>query len=219
MSRDYAEDLMGKFLGFGAGHAMCAYLGILRGHSYIHEAIADPLLRPMIQRAIQTSRRSLLSVDVATGADVVKSIEWIVTRYGNADLGDPLTRVARDPIRKLSPDGPLVGAAHLVLRTTGRVPASRAPSRARWPTATTTTPSRASSRRCSPATGSRPSSGGVRAGGRRSASPRGDADLDAHGAPTASLVGGPHDHHRLARARPPGRAARVGRSTPWGWRR
>ena len=122
MSRDYAEDLMGKFLGFGAGHAMCAYLGILRGHSYIHEAIADPLLRPMIQRAIQTSRRSLLSVDVATGAEVVKSIEWIVTRYGNADLGDPLTRVARDPIRKLSPDGPLVGAAHLVLRTTGRVP-------------------------------------------------------------------------------------------------
>ena len=82
---------------------------------------------------------------------------------------------------------PLVGAAHLVLRTTGRRcrAASRAPSRARWPTATTTTPSRASSRRCSPATGSRPCSGGVRAGGRRSASPRGDADLrDTHGAPT-----------------------------------
>jgi mannitol-1-phosphate 5-dehydrogenase len=123
VSRDYAEDLMGKFLGFGAGHAMCAYLGILRGHTYIHEAISDPLLRPMIQRAIQTSRRSLLSVDVATGAEVVRSIEWIITRYGNAGLGDPLTRVARDPIRKLAPDGPLVGAAQLVHRTTGRVPA------------------------------------------------------------------------------------------------
>lgn len=122
-SADYAEDLMAKFLGFGAGHAMCAYLGILRGHRYIHEAIADPLLRPMIQRSIQTSRRSLLSVDTASGAEVVRAIEWMITRYDNADLGDPLTRVARDPIRKLAPDGPLVGAARLVHRVTGRVPA------------------------------------------------------------------------------------------------
>ena len=122
-SDGYAEELMAKFLGFGAGHAMCAYLGILRGHRYIHEAISDPLLRPMIQRSLQTSRRSLLSVEAATGADVVRSIEGILTRYGNAGLSDPLTRVARDPIRKLAPDGPLLGAARLVHRVTGRVPA------------------------------------------------------------------------------------------------
>ena len=202
MSRDYAEDLMGKFLGFGAGHAMCAYLGILRGHSYIHEAIADPLLRPMIQRAIQTSRRSLLSVDVATGADVVKSIEWIVTRYGNADLGDPLTRVARDPIRKLSPDGPLVGAAHLVLRTTGRErlrarhrERAGLPQRRRRPVARAPGDARPRRDRVRPR-------GGVRAGGRRSASPRGDADLpDAHGAPTG--VAG----RRTPRSSPPSQSA------------
>jgi mannitol-1-phosphate 5-dehydrogenase len=123
VSDDYAQDLMAKFLGFGAGHAMCAYLGVLRGHTFIHEAISDPLLRPMIQRSLQTSRRSLLSVDVATGADVAQSIEWVITRYGDTGLGDPLTRVARDPIRKLAPDGPLVGAARLVHRVTGRVPA------------------------------------------------------------------------------------------------
>jgi mannitol-1-phosphate 5-dehydrogenase len=123
VSDDYARDLMAKFLGFGAGHAMCAYLGVLRGHTFIHEAISDPLLRPMIQRSLQTSRRSLLSVDVATGADVAQSIEWVITRYGDTGLGDPLTRVARDPIRKLAPDGPLVGAARLVHRVTGRVPA------------------------------------------------------------------------------------------------
>jgi mannitol-1-phosphate 5-dehydrogenase len=122
-SRDYAGDLMAKFLGFGAGHAMCAYLGILRGHHFIHEAIADPVLRPMIQRSLQTSRRSLLSVEAATGEEVVRSIEEMLTRYGNAGLGDPLTRVAREPIRKLAPDGPLLGAARLVHRVTGRVPA------------------------------------------------------------------------------------------------
>jgi mannitol-1-phosphate 5-dehydrogenase len=122
-SADYAGELMGKFLSFGAGHAMCAYLGVLRGHRYIHEAIEDPLLRPLIQRSLQTSRRSLLSVDAASGADVARTIEWILTRYGDAGLDDPLTRVARDPIRKLSPDGPLVGAAQLVHRVTGRVPA------------------------------------------------------------------------------------------------
>jgi mannitol-1-phosphate 5-dehydrogenase len=118
----YAEDLMAKFLGFGAGHAMCAYLGLLRGHTFIHEAIADPLLRPMIQRSLQTSRRSLLSVDAASGQEVVRSIEEVITRYTNAGLNDPLTRVARDPIRKLASDGPLVGAALLVQRVTGRVP-------------------------------------------------------------------------------------------------
>jgi mannitol-1-phosphate 5-dehydrogenase len=121
-STDYAGELMGKFLSFGAGHAMCAYLGILRGHGYIHEAAEDPLLRPLIQRSLQTSRRSFLSVEEASGEEVARTIEWILTRYGDAGLDDPLTRVARDPIRKLSPDGPLVGAAHLVHRVTGRVP-------------------------------------------------------------------------------------------------
>ena len=119
----YADDLMAKFLGFGAGHAMCAYLGLLRGHTFIHEAIDDPLLRPMIQRSLRTSRRALLSIDAESGADVAQSIEDIITRYTNTGLGDRLTRVARDPIRKLAADGPLVGAARLVQRVTGRVPA------------------------------------------------------------------------------------------------
>jgi mannitol-1-phosphate 5-dehydrogenase len=114
----YHEHLVAKRFVFGAGHVLCAYLGARRGHLHIHDAANDPLIRPLVAGALAASRAALL----ATGGQSTGSVEWVMRRYANAELGDLVRRVGRDPIRKLSPAGPLVGPARLATRVTGRVP-------------------------------------------------------------------------------------------------
>jgi mannitol-1-phosphate 5-dehydrogenase len=114
----YHEHLVAKRFVFGAGHVLCAYLGARRGHVHIHDAANDRLLWPVIARALMASRTALL----ATGGHSTGSVEWVMRRYANADLRDLVRRVGRDPIRKLSPAGPLVGPARLATQVTGRVP-------------------------------------------------------------------------------------------------
>jgi mannitol-1-phosphate 5-dehydrogenase len=114
----YEEHLQAKRFVFSAGHALCAYLGLSRGHRYIHEAVGDPLVRPLIARSLCASRRALLGA----GARDTGPVEWVLERYADDELADPLLRVARDPIRKLSPGGPLVGPAMLVVEATGTAP-------------------------------------------------------------------------------------------------
>jgi mannitol-1-phosphate 5-dehydrogenase len=114
----YEEHLRSKRFVFSAGHALCAYLGLSRGHTYIHEAAADPLARRLIARSLCASRRALLGAGVRDTGPV----EWVLERYADEELADPLLRVARDPIRKLAPGGPLVGPAMLVVEATGTVP-------------------------------------------------------------------------------------------------
>ena len=52
----YDELLRDKRFVFGAGHALCAYLGLRRGHRFIHEAVRDPLLLPLITTSLEASR-------------------------------------------------------------------------------------------------------------------------------------------------------------------
>jgi mannitol-1-phosphate 5-dehydrogenase len=114
----YHEHLRAKRFVFSAGHALCAYLGVRRGHEFIHDAVGDPLLRASIARSLAASQRALLD---AGGQDAA-AVEWVLERYANAELSDPLRRVARDPMRKLSAHGPLVGPARLIIEATGKVP-------------------------------------------------------------------------------------------------
>jgi mannitol-1-phosphate 5-dehydrogenase len=125
-TRRYEEHLTAKRLVFSAGHALCAYLGARRGHQWVDEAATDPLLRPLIQRAMRESRRALVGAHPDSGGALEGPVEWALERYANAELHDPVRRVARDPMRKLGPEGPLVGAARWVSRTTGEVPSGLA---------------------------------------------------------------------------------------------
>jgi mannitol-1-phosphate 5-dehydrogenase len=118
----YRERLLEKAVGFSAGHMLCAYLGALRGHRLIDRAVADPQLRPLIQRSLLQARTAFLRAH-ALDDEVEGPVELALERYADARLGDPVARVARDPVRKLAPEGPLVAPARLVLETTLRVPA------------------------------------------------------------------------------------------------
>jgi mannitol-1-phosphate 5-dehydrogenase len=117
----YKARLREKLFVFGAGHHLCAYLGACARHERVDEAANDPFLRAGIID-------SLLEVCSALELrDGVLRDPWVpvidaLHRYDNDALEDPIRRVARSPIRKLAPAGPLVGPAKLVCETFGRVP-------------------------------------------------------------------------------------------------
>jgi mannitol-1-phosphate 5-dehydrogenase len=119
----YQALLQEKLFVFSAGHALCAYLGTLRGHRFVDEAVHDPVLHPLIAGCLLESRRALLSLYPALGHDVRGPVARALQRFANAELADPLTRVARDPIRKLAPEDRLLGPARLIQRASGCAPA------------------------------------------------------------------------------------------------
>ncbi|MBI4310745.1 MAG: hypothetical protein HY681_03095 [Chloroflexi bacterium] len=121
ISHDYPAWIARKLYIYNAGHAACAYLGYLKGYRYIHAAIRDPEIRAVVVGAMTEGQQGVAaSFGVQYGGDR-RDLEDVLLRFENAALGDPISRVGREPLRKLRPDDRLVGAAHLAERA-GIVP-------------------------------------------------------------------------------------------------
>jgi mannitol-1-phosphate 5-dehydrogenase len=121
ITRRYGARLREKLFVFGAGHHLCAYLGASCHYERVDEAVRDPFLRVLLMESLLEVCSALERADGAT-SDPWGSITDAVGRYENEQLEDPISRVARSPLRKLAPTGPLVGPAKLVQQTFGRVP-------------------------------------------------------------------------------------------------
>ncbi len=96
-----------------AGHAMLGYLGYQRGYAYGYEALTDPLVRPRLDRALDEASHAVVSEHGLDPAAMAEHVQDLLRRFGNRALGDPVSRLARDPLRKLAPEDRLVGAARL----------------------------------------------------------------------------------------------------------
>jgi mannitol-1-phosphate 5-dehydrogenase len=98
-----------------SGHAVCAYLGHMRGYTYIHEAMEDEAINRAVVGAMLEAQAALQSKYGRTlhyGA----FINDILESFSNSALMDTIARVGRDPIRKLQADDRLVGPAKLAYR-------------------------------------------------------------------------------------------------------
>jgi len=96
-------------------HAMCAYLGYLKGYEYIWQAIKDKEINSKVRMALQESGTALIKKHGFTQEEIGEHIEDLLTRFANKALGDTIYRVGRQPLRKLGSGDRLVGAAHLAL--------------------------------------------------------------------------------------------------------
>jgi mannitol-1-phosphate 5-dehydrogenase len=103
------------------GHAMLGYLGHLRGHIWGHQALQDPVVRSLLDRALSESQAGIVAAYAVELAPLEAHIAEILRRFANHALGDTVFRLARDPLRKLAPEDRLVGAARLAERA-GVVP-------------------------------------------------------------------------------------------------
>lgn len=109
--KDLAPYIERKLFTVNTGHAATAYFGLLKGHGTVLQAMKD--------EEVETAVRGVLK---ETSAYIVKSygfdekehkayVEKILGRFENPYLSDDLTRVARSPIRKISPSDRFVKPA------------------------------------------------------------------------------------------------------------
>ncbi|MGI6008482.1 MAG: mannitol-1-phosphate 5-dehydrogenase [Ruminococcus sp.] len=97
-----------KLFTLNTGHVITAYLGKLKGYSTIDTAIADENIYGTVSAAMEESGAGLIKKH---GFDEKKHeayIQKIIGRFKNPYLQDDVTRVGREPIRKLSPTDRLI---------------------------------------------------------------------------------------------------------------
>jgi mannitol-1-phosphate 5-dehydrogenase len=95
------------------GHAATAYLGYLKGYTYIYEAIGDCDIFSIVKKAMTESARALSAEHGISLSEIESSRDNLLERFTNVMLKDTIERVGKDPIRKLSPNDRLIGAVHL----------------------------------------------------------------------------------------------------------
>lgn len=102
-------------------HCIAAYLGNLLGITYLHEAMQNEFVKRVVSQAMHEMEQMLLRKynlnENFVKAYSIKELQ----RFSNTLLFDPITRVAREPFRKLAPNDRLIGAAELCL-SSGIVP-------------------------------------------------------------------------------------------------
>jgi mannitol-1-phosphate 5-dehydrogenase len=94
-------------------HALTAYLGALRGDTYIWEAVCDPEIRRLAKAALNEISEALSKEYNVPTEDLHAFSDELLTRYENRLLGDTVLRVGRDTKRKLAAADRFVGAIRL----------------------------------------------------------------------------------------------------------
>ncbi len=91
-----------KLFTLNTGHAITSYLGQLKGYKTIDESIADPEIYAVVKAAMQQSGEGLIRKFGFDHDAHYAYIEKIIKRFKNPYLKDDVTRVGREPLRKLS---------------------------------------------------------------------------------------------------------------------
>lgn len=112
-----------KLCTLNAAHAVIAYWGYVRNYSFIHEAVLDEDILALVHGMFEeveyllTRRHTTIRT-----VDQRQYAAKVVSRFENPYLRDDVTRVARQPKRKLSPDDRLVKPAQLLAAEQGLQP-------------------------------------------------------------------------------------------------
>jgi mannitol-1-phosphate 5-dehydrogenase len=96
-------------------HALIAYLGFQKGYATIQQALQDGEIYALFERAAAALERALLKSFPFDPIEHHEAVADMLARIQHPGLDDPISRVARDPLRKLRPEDRLVGAYHLLL--------------------------------------------------------------------------------------------------------
>lgn len=115
---EYVDDLMmylqRKIYIINCGHAIAGYYGqVLKGYDIVQDALRDPELLPQIRTAMLESASALEKKYGFTHESLVEYMEtMMVKRFTTPGVVDPISRVSREPIRKISPNDRIMGPAN-----------------------------------------------------------------------------------------------------------
>jgi fructuronate reductase len=80
-------------------HSALAYLGLEQGHEFVHQAIGDPALRPLIERLMR--HEAAASIVAAPGQDLDSYAVDLLARFANPALNHRLIQIAMDGSQKI----------------------------------------------------------------------------------------------------------------------
>jgi mannitol-1-phosphate 5-dehydrogenase len=106
-----------KFFIHNGGHAVCGYVGFHRGHTYIHEAVADRVVAEHVLGALDELGEVVRARHGFSAESIDEYKQDLCRRGAIPEMRDQILRVARDPIRKLSRSERLVAPAMLAVES------------------------------------------------------------------------------------------------------
>jgi fructuronate reductase len=80
-------------------HSALAYLGLQRGHAFVHEAVADPEIRALVDRLMR--QEAAASLSPAPGQDLAGYCDALLARFANPALQHRLAQIAIDGSQKI----------------------------------------------------------------------------------------------------------------------
>jgi fructuronate reductase len=80
-------------------HSALAYLGLQHGHEFVHQAIGDPELAPLIDRLMR--EEAATSLIPAPGQDLSAYADALIARFANPALNHRLAQIAMDGSQKI----------------------------------------------------------------------------------------------------------------------
>ena len=97
---DVAPFEAAKLRMLNGAHSALAYLGLIAGHDYVHQAIADPAIAVTVDRLIR--REAAASLDPVPGQDLSDYADALLTRFRNPALPHRLAQIASDGSQKVA---------------------------------------------------------------------------------------------------------------------
>ncbi|CUH47774.1 mannitol dehydrogenase family protein [Ruegeria atlantica] len=95
---DVAPHEMRKLRMLNGAHSLLAYGGLERGLTYVHEAVQDPVLRPLVSELMKDAGATL---PAALQIQVPDYAEALLRRFENLELAHRLDQIAMDGSQKL----------------------------------------------------------------------------------------------------------------------
>lgn len=96
---DVAPYETAKLRMLNGAHSLLAYAGLDHGHTFVHEAIADAQLRPLVQRLML--EEAAPTIDAGEGQDLTAYAAELVARFENPALNHRLDQIAMDGSQKI----------------------------------------------------------------------------------------------------------------------
>jgi len=100
-----------KLFTVNTGHATTAYFGVQAGKELIYEALADKTIHDKVHAVLEETADLIVTKHKIPKEEQEDYVKSIIARFTNPSLPDPVVRVGRQPLRKLSRGERLISPA------------------------------------------------------------------------------------------------------------
>lgn len=98
-TKDVAPFETAKLRMLNGAHSALAYIGLQRGHAFVHQAIADPYILALVKTLMHDEAAN--SLQPAAGQNLASYADALIARFANPALNHRLIQIAMDGSQKI----------------------------------------------------------------------------------------------------------------------